>query len=56
LQVLGTIYTSHLEPDIYTIKQNTFKPVENVNIDIKGSANINPDPGKAIFLHHYKEL
>ena len=27
-----------------------------MNIDIKESANINPRPSKAAFLHYYKEL
>jgi len=56
LQVLGTICTSHLEPDIHTIKPNTFKSLEHMNVDIKGSANISPVPSKAIFLHYCKEL
>jgi hypothetical protein len=53
---MRTIYTFHLEYDTYTIKPNTFKPLEHMNIDIKGSANINLGPSKVIFLHYYKEL
>jgi len=56
LQVLRKIYTSHLEYDIYTIKPNTFKPLEHMNMDIKGTASIKPGPSKVIFLPYYKEL
>jgi hypothetical protein len=55
-QALKTIYTSHLEYDIHTIKPNTFKTLEHMNIDNKRLANINPRPSKVIFLHYYKEL
>ena len=49
-------FLSHLESDIYKIKPNKFKLLKHMNIDIKESANINPRPSKAAFLHYYKEL
>jgi hypothetical protein len=45
-------FISHLESDIYKIKPNTFKLLQNMNKDIKKSENINPGPSKEPFLHY----
>jgi predicted phosphatase len=55
LQVLRKMYTSYLEYVTHKIKPNTFKILEHMNIDFKGSANIKPGPSKVIFLHYYKK-